>query len=193
MAEEQHDGELTGVIESARAGEGAPIDALWQAAYAELKKLARSRLSGSGPFTVLDTTALVNESYLKLAAGAGRLRVDSRGQFFAYAAKVMRSVVVDLVRERQTVRRGGGGQRVTLDTGVENLAQLLIEDDQPLRVDAALAALERVEPRLAKVVEMRYFAGLAESEIAVLLEVSERTVRRDWQKAKLLLHSMIER
>lgn len=167
-----------------------PVDALWQVAYAELKKVARARLRGSGPHTVLDTTALVNESYLKLAR-VGRLRVESRGKFFAYASRVMRSVIIDLVRERQADRRGGGVSPVTLDTAAIDGRKSALAAE-PLRVDEALVELERVEPRLARVVEMRYFAGLSEVEIAAALGLTDRTVRRDWQKAKLLLHSMLQ-
>ena len=182
-------GDLTGLIEAWKDGPGVPVDALWQAAYSELKKVARARLRGSGPHTVLDTTALVNESYLKLAR-FGRLKVESRGKFFAYASRVMRSVVVDLVRERQAERRGGGVAPVTLDTAIVDGDRAALAAE-PLRVDEALRELEKVEPRLARVVEMRYFAGLSESEIAEALALTDRTVRRDWQKAKLLLHSML--
>ncbi len=132
----------------------------------------------------------MNESYLKLAR-LGRLRVESRGKFFAYASRVMRSVIVDLVRERQAERRGGGVAAVTLDTAAIDSSRVALAAE-PLRVDAALAELEKVEPRLARVVEMRYFAGLSEIEIATALDVTDRTVRRDWQKAKLLLHSMLQ-
>lgn len=183
-------GDLTGLIESFKDGPGVPVDALWQAAYAELKKVARARLRGSRRNTVLDTTALVNESYLKLAR-LGRLRVESRGKFFAYASRVMRSVIVDLVRERQAERRGGGGAPVTLDTAAIDSHRAVLAAE-PIRVDAALAELEKVEPRLARVVEMRYFAGLSEIEIAAALDVTDRTVRRDWQKARLLLHAMLQ-
>jgi RNA polymerase sigma factor (TIGR02999 family) len=102
----------------------------------------------------------------------------------------MRSVVVDLARERLAARRGGGAEMVTLDTNAIERHQTPALA-QPLDVDAALAALEAVDPRLAKVVEMRYFAGYTEVEIAEILGLTERTVRRDWQKAKLLLRSMI--
>ena len=181
-------GDLTGLIESFKDGPGVPVDALWQAAYSELKKVARARLRG-GRHTVLDTTALVNESYLKLAR-LGRLKVESRGKFFAYASRVMRSVIVDLVRERQAERRGGGVAPVTLDTAAIDSSRAVLAAE-PLRVDAALALLEKVEPRLARVVEMRYFAGLSEMEIAAALDVTDRTVRRDWQKARLLLQTML--
>ncbi len=182
-------GDLTELIEAWKDGPGVPVDALWQAAYGELKKVARARLRGSRPHTVLDTTALVNESYLKLAR-LGRLKVESRSKFFAYASRVMRSVIVDLVRERQAERRGGGVSPVTLDTAVVDGGRMALAAE-PLRVDDALRELEKVEPRLARVVEMRYFGGLSESEIADALALTDRTVRRDWQKARLLLHTML--
>jgi RNA polymerase sigma factor (TIGR02999 family) len=183
-------GDLTRLIEawSAGPGDGVPVDDLWRLAYGELKTVARARLRG-GPRAGLDTTALVNESYLKLA-GVGRLRVESRGKFFAYASRVMRSVVVDLARERQAERRGGGAAELTLDTAIAD-GTPWPEAAEPLRVDEALATLEKVEPRLARVVEMRYFGGLTEPEIAASLALTERTVRRDWRKAKLLLRSML--
>lgn len=181
--------DLTGLIAAWQPGRGVPVDALWQAAYHELKSLARSALRGRGELTLLPATALVNEAYLKLA-GQGRLRVESRRQFFGYCARVMRSVVLDLVREKLAARRGPGAD-LTLDEGLE--ARLAAPDDeQPLRVDAALRELEKTEPRLVQVVEMRYFAGFTEKEIAEILELDERTVRRDWQKAKLLLRALLE-
>jgi RNA polymerase sigma factor (TIGR02999 family) len=179
--------DLTELIEAWKDGPGVPVDALWQTAYSELKKVARARLRGGRRQTVLDTTALVNESYLKLAR-IGRLKVDSRARFFAYASRVMRSVIIDLVRENQAERRGGGVPPVTLDTAFGETVPAAAD---PLRVDEALAELEKVEPRLARVVEMRYFGGLSEDEIAEALALTDRTVRRDWQKAKLLLHTML--
>jgi RNA polymerase sigma factor (TIGR02999 family) len=163
-------------------------EALWAALYPELKQLARSRLRRSGAATLLDTTGLVNESYLRVA-GAGALHAASPGQFLAYASRVMRSVVVDLIRERQAQRRGGDLQRVTLNTAVMEAA---VAADQPLRIDDALKTLATLEPRLCQVVEMRYFAGLTEAEIGAALGVTERTVRRDWTKACLLLRRMLQ-
>jgi RNA polymerase sigma factor (TIGR02999 family) len=163
-------------------------EAQWVALYPALKQLARSRLRRSGPGTLLDTTGLVNECYLRVA-GAGALSAASPGQFMAYAARVMRSVVVDLIRERQAQRRGGDLQRVTLNTAVMDAAGAA---DEPLRIDEALKALAALEPRLCQVVEMRYFAGLTEAEIGEALGVTERTVRRDWTKACLLLRSMLQ-
>jgi RNA polymerase sigma factor (TIGR02999 family) len=180
--------QITDVIESADPHEGVPINELWPAAYDDLRKLARSRLRDTGQATLLDTTSLVNDSYLKLA-DSGALKVVSRAKFFAYASCVMRSVIVDLVRERLSARRGGGAAHLTLSTTLvdSNLAA----DDEALRLNDALNALAKVEPRLASVVEMRYFGGLTEMDIGQVLSITERTVRRDWEKARVLLRVML--
>ena len=159
----------------------------WQQAYPELKKIARARLYASGAQAGLNTTALVHESYLRLADKA-HLSFATRHHFYAYAARVMRSVIVDLVRERQADRRGGDAPHVTLNTAA---ALAPAPDDDALRVDEALTALAAVEPRLAQVVELRYFVGLGDAEIAGVLGLSDRTVRREWDKASVLLRSML--
>jgi len=165
----------------------AEIDALWANLYPDLKRIARARLRRSGPSTVLDTTGLVNDAYLRVA-GAAALRDASPGVFLAYAARAMRSVVIDLARERRAVRHGGALQRMTLNTSfMESLEAL----DEPLAIDEVLTELAAVEPRLSQVVEMRYFGGFTETEIGAALGVSERTVRRDWEKARLLLRTML--
>lgn len=179
--------DLTALLDSDRDGSGVQVDALWQVAYDELRRLAHARLAPGGAPTLLDTTALVNESWLKLAAH-GALAVRSRGEFFAYASKVMRSVIVDLVRERMADRRGGGVAAVTLDTA---LAAGLRADDEAVQVHEALTELAALEPRLAQVVEMRYFGGMTEVEVGQALGLTERTVRRDWDKARLLLRTML--
>lgn len=162
---------------------------MWSGCYDDLKNLARSRLRASGPLTLLDTTGLVNQSYLRLAeAGRKTLTVESRAQFFAYASRVMRSVIVDLARERLSERRGGG-EVLRLDT---EAGFALVHEDDPLHVENALTALAQREPRLAQVVEMRFFGGLTETEIAETLELSERTVRNDWVKARALMRLLLE-
>lgn len=169
----------------------APPD--WAEAYPELKRLARARLRAAGTLTHLNTTALVNESFMKWGQRAAPGDFPSRGHFFAYAARVMRSIIVDEVRQRQSQRRGGGWQAVTLDTALgEQLPDPNPGDDEALKVDEALAALQALEPRLARVVEMRYFAGMTETEIAQVLGLTDRTVRRDWDKARALLRRMLE-
>jgi RNA polymerase sigma factor (TIGR02999 family) len=181
--------DLEGLIEKAQAGEPGAQDRLFAAAYPELRRLARSRLFGGGRNTVLDTTALVHESYLRLVRSGLPQRSD-RGAFFAYAARVMRSVIVDAVRERQALRRGGDLQRMTLDTAVADA--MPAGEDEVLGVHEALQALAAAEPRLAQVVEMRYFGGYSELEIAESLGVTDRTVRRDWERARLLLLALLQ-
>ncbi len=162
----------------------------WQAAYDDLKRIARARLHAAGGLPQLNTTALVNETFMKWGQRAADQQFPSKGHFFAYAARVMRSVIVDLVRERAAQRRGGDWQAVTLDTRVGE--QLPADQDlEALQVHSALEALQALEPRLAQVVEMRYYAGMSEAEIAEVMQVSERTVRRDWEKARALLRSML--
>lgn len=163
----------------------------WAEAYPELKRLARARLRAAGTLTHLNTTALVNESFMKWGQRAAPGDFPSRGHFFAYAARVMRSIIVDEVRQRLSQRRGGGWQAVTLDTALGE-ALPAPDDDEALKVDEALAALQTLEPRLARVVEMRYYAGMTEAEIAQVLGLTDRTVRRDWDKARALLRRMLE-
>lgn len=160
------------------------VDALFAAAYQDLRKLARVRLRGGGLNTVLDTTSLVHESYLRLAQ-AGQLRVEDRTHFLRYASCAMRSVIVDLVRQRQSERRGGAAEHLTLTTGAGAGGQA--GERQILRVHEAVGELARHDARMAQVVEMRYFGGLTEAEIAEALDVTDRTVRREWEKARLWL------
>ena len=177
------------LIRRLNAGEPGAQDALFTAAYSELRKLARSRLRDGGRNTVMDTTALVHESYLRFIK-SGQLRAEDRRAFFAYASRVMRSVIIDTVRERQAERRGGDLDEMTLNTQL--LDSTPAAENELLQVHEALEMLAQAEPRLAKVVEMRYFGGYTEQEIADTLELTERTVRRDWDKARLLLGEMLK-
>ena len=180
---------ISELIRRVNAGEAGALDTLFTAAYGELRKLARSRLRDGGRNTVLDTTALVHESYLRFL-NAGALRSDDRRAFFGYASRVMRSVIIDAVRERQAERRGGDLQRLTLNTQIAD--SVPAGEDELLQVHEALEVLAQSEPRLAKVVEMRYFGGYSEQEIAEALDLTDRTVRRDWDKARLLLGAMLK-
>jgi len=181
---------LTELIQRVEAGDAKARDELFDAAYSELKKLARSRLRNGGRYTYLETTALVHESYMRFL-GAGQLRMSDRRAFFAYASRVMRSIIIDTVRERQAVRRGGDNEEITLDTQVRD--ELPSGEAEILEIHEALLSLEEVSPRLSKVVEMRFFGGYTEEEIAEALDVTERTVRRDWEKARLLLMDALKR
>ncbi len=172
------------------AHDAPPVAQAFDALYGELKRMAHARLRHHQTMTLLDTTALVHESFLKLV-GSQAVALQDRRHFVAYAAHVMRSVIVDVARARQAERRGGDVHMVTLDTGLAN--QLAGPPTDVLQVHEALEVLAAAEPRLAQVVELRYFAGLTEVEVAELLGVTERTVRRDWTKAKLLLAATLER
>ena len=178
-------GELIGQVQR---GEDGARDRLFAAAYGELRKLAHARLFHGGRNTYLDTTALVHESYLRFLNG-GQLGSNDRRAFLGYASMVMRSVIIDAVRERQAERRGGDLKRLTLNTQIVD--SVPAGEDELLQVHEALERLAQAEPRLAKVVEMRYFGGYSETEIADALGLTERTVRRDWDKARLLLMSAL--
>jgi RNA polymerase sigma factor (TIGR02999 family) len=181
--------DIQGLIAKVNKGEPGAQDALFSVAYAELRKLARSRLHDGGRNTCLDTTALVHESYLRFIRH-GQLRSEDRRAFFSYASHVMRSVIIDSVRERQAQCRGGDLDRMTLNTQVVD--GLPSGEDELLKVNEAIEALSHKEPRLAKVVEMRYFGGYTDLEIAQALDLNEKTVRRDWDKARLILLAMLK-
>jgi RNA polymerase sigma factor (TIGR02999 family) len=179
---------LTVLLSRVHAGDRQARDALFAAAYDGLRRLAHARLHDGGRNTVLDTTALVHESWLRFVH-TGELRLEDRRAFFGYASQVMRSVIVDTARARLAQRRGGDQQKMTLPTDlVQDLAQ---DEETILRVHEALQALEQADPRVARMVEMRYFGGYTDREIAETLAVTERTVQRDWEKGRLLLQALL--
>jgi RNA polymerase sigma factor (TIGR02999 family) len=178
--------ELTELLSAARSGDQRAAGEAFTVLYGELRRLARAKLRQHQPMTLLDTTALVHESYLRFVGADAGAPLADRHHFFAYAARVMRSVIVDLARARLADRRGGGAEHVALDT--EQSAGLAAEgEDEVVRVHEALEVLAQADAQLARVVEWRYFGGLTEADIAELTGTSERTVRRQWEKAKLLL------
>jgi RNA polymerase sigma factor (TIGR02999 family) len=177
-------GDLTDLFAQARAGDRPAFDALYQELYPELRRIAHARLKRSAPDTLLQTTALVHDAYLRLL-DSKRLKPQSRVHFLAYAVHVMRSIVVDAARASRAERRGGGAKHVTLGTEVSE--SVAAAEDEIIDVHEALAGLARLDGRLAQVVEMRYFGGMADGEIGEVLGVTDRTVRRDWGKARLLL------
>lgn len=180
-------GEITALLDEARRGDGVSRERFFSLVYAELGRLARSHLSRQAPLTMLDAPGLVNEVYLRLAQQEN-LPGSDRCAFLAYASRVMRSVVIDYVRARAAERRGGGQRALTLSTGV---ADQVFAEPQLEALGDALESLERVDERAHRVVEMRYFGGLEIEEIAVFLDVSAATVKRDWTKARAyLLHNM---
>jgi RNA polymerase sigma factor (TIGR02999 family) len=176
--------DLTRLIQCAQNGDGEAMESLFAAAYRQLRMLARARLRIARRDTLMNTTSLVHEFYLRFA-GSHHLELKDREHFMRYASKAMRSVIVDYVRRRLADRRGAGGPRVTLSPDFPDKA--ITRESEILFVHEALDELEKLSPRMARVVEMRYFAGLTESQIAQVLSITDRTVRRDWEKARLLL------
>jgi RNA polymerase sigma factor (TIGR02999 family) len=176
--------QLTELLGRIQSGDAGARDTLYAAAYADLHRMARARLRDGGRDAILDTTCLVHESYLRFMQ-AGELRAEDRRAFFAYASQVMRSVIVNSVRDRIAQKRGGDLQPLTLSNAVA--AGIASDEDTILKVHEALEDLEKADPRLAQVAQMRYFGGYSEQEIADTLGVTERTVQRDWEKARLIL------
>ena len=177
-------GEVTLLLQDVADGRPDAAQRLYALLYPELKRLARSHLSGSGPIT-LDPCALIHEVWLR---SRGQETPHHRGQFFAHASVVMRSVIIDHVRRRAADKRGGGLAEVTLST-----AELEAVPAAPdlLRIDDALAVLARVDERAHKVVEMRFFGGMMLEEIAEVLDVSVPTIKRDWRRARAFLFEQL--
>jgi len=180
----QHD--VTGLLLAWRSGETQAADRLFDAVYDDLRRVARYRLRRERAGHTLDTTALVHEAYLRLV---DQTRTDwaDRGQFFAVAARVMRRILVDHARRRRSAKRGGAGVAVTLGAADEAEGAVTLADERAgtlLAVDEALTRLAAREHRLARVVECRFFGGLTDAETGTALGVTERTVQRDWAKAK---------
>jgi RNA polymerase sigma factor (TIGR02999 family) len=180
--------EVTRLMEQVREGDLAARDELFSLAYDDLRRIARARLRDGGRNTMLNTTDLVHDSFLRLLRSEG-LRIEDRRAFFAYASRVMRSVIVDSARQRQSERRGGDAQLITLST--ELSGTLAHGEDEILRVHEALEVLAQADARMGQVVEMRYFGGYSELEIADALGVNERTIRRDWEKARIILRAAL--
>ncbi|MFN3565946.1 MAG: ECF-type sigma factor [Burkholderiaceae bacterium] len=171
-------------VYEAPGGEAPQVDALFDSTYRELRQLARARLRSGGRNTLLDTTALVHETYLKLAASQ-QAQFPDRARFLVYAGRAMRSIIVDFARQRLADRRGGDAAHVTFSTQLVD--GQVAGEAEIVRVHEGLEQLAKVDERMAKVVEMRYFGGLTEAEIAEALGVTDRTVRRDWEQARLFL------
>ena len=181
--------QLTVLLEQTQAGDSVARNALFAAAYTELHRMARTRLRNHKRSAILDTTCLVHEAYLRFVS-VGELRPEDRRSFFAYAARVMRSVIVDTVREQLSEKRGGDWLPLTLSTEIDS--SISSDQETIIKVHEALEVLEQADPRLAQVAQMRYFGGYSVQEIAETLAVTERTVQRDWEKARLILAAALQ-
>jgi len=176
--------DITALLSAAKLGNADAEAELFSVLYADLRQLAHNRLKRSKPCTLLETTVLVHEAYLRLSR-AGYVQVSDRSHFLAYASRAMRSIVIDFVRRRSAERDASADVDDVVDPAAAAGTEIL-------RVDQALQELAAVSERLVKVVEMRYFAGMKETEIAEALSLTERTVRRDWEKARILLAAALK-
>jgi RNA polymerase sigma-70 factor (ECF subfamily) len=176
------DGEVTVLLKAMKSGDAAAGEKLLPLVYNELHRLAMSYMRRERPDHTLQPTALINEAYLRLAGGSTNWQ--NRAHFIGVAANVMRRVLVDHARMHKAGMRGGDFQRVEFEEGIaiskERSGELLALDD-------ALNELEKVSPRQAKVVELRYFAGLSVDEIGAIMKIAPRSIQRDWASARVWL------
>lgn len=181
---------ITQILNASREGDEAALNDLLPLVYAEMRRLAGSYLSRERPGHTLQPTALVHEVYLKLA-GQNPVEWQSRAHFFGAASRLMREILIDHARTRNRKKRGGGNLQTFIEIdgsiSVDSAHQLDV-----LAVDEALKELERLDERQAKVVEMKFFAGMTIEEIAEVIDISPATVKREWTSAKLLLTRLLK-
>lgn len=181
---------VTQLLGRASAGDAAAVQQLFAALYPDIRRIARARLAEAGGITGLNTTALVHEGFLKMAANEG-LQGQQRVQFFAYVGRALRSVVLDHVRAQAAEKRGGGLHMVTLSHADEAVQDSPLGPDLAL-LDAAIARMRELDEALSQTVEMHFFTGMTIAEIAEAREISTRTVDRDLKKARLLLAELLD-
>jgi RNA polymerase sigma factor (TIGR02999 family) len=180
---------IAALAASTDGGDPAAADALFAALYRELHRLARRELARGGGQLTLGATTLLHEAYLDMSGRAGTSFPD-RPRFMGYAARVMRSLIVDHARQRRALKRGGGFEITALETGVDVAAPQVAELDA---LSTALDELGTVDPRLALVVDLKFFCGFSFVEIAAMQGLTERTVQRDWEKARIFLLGALRR
>jgi RNA polymerase sigma-70 factor, ECF subfamily len=175
--------QVTELLLAWRDGESSALDELMPIVYSELKRIAAGLMRRQNPADTLQTTALVNEAYLRLI-DSDKVNWQNRTHFFALSAQLMRRILVDAARKRGSEKRGGGRVQVTFDEQL-NVPSDTVSD--LVELDEALTRLAQLNPRHSQIVELRFFAGLTEEQVAVILNVSSRTVRRDWNLARAWL------
>ena len=181
--------DITRLLADWGKGDRTALDRLLPLVHAELRKIARRQISQERPGHTLQATALINEAYLKLI-GQEEFEWHNRAHFFAVCAQIMRHILIDHARAHAREKRGGGAIRVTLEDA--NVAEMAGEKaEQLIALEDALRFLERVDPQKGRIVELRYFGGLSIEETAEVLNISPRTVRREWQRSKAWLYRMI--
>jgi RNA polymerase sigma factor (TIGR02999 family) len=177
-------GEVTQLLEALREGDESARERLFPVVYEELRRAARLQLARETPGHTLQPTALVHEAFLKLAGPAAGAARD-RGHFIALAARAMRQILVDHARRRRAAKRGAGEEPVRITNEAVGVGMPI---DELITLDDALERLDALDPRLRQVVELRFFGGLSEDEVARHLNVTPRTVQRDWVKARAFLY-----
>lgn len=182
--------QITSLLIDLRRGDRAALDRLFDLVYRELHERARRQLGYRSAGSTLNTTALVHEAYLKLS-DASQLALEDRRHFFAVAARAMRQIAVDHARRAKAQKRGGGVWAVSLDEVGIGAAAVEQPTTDLVALDRALEELGQLDERLARTVELRYFAGLSVEETAELMGVSDRTVKRDWRKARAFLYDAL--
>jgi RNA polymerase sigma factor (TIGR02999 family) len=178
---------VVALFSEAEAGRTAASGELFTALYTELHRLANRELQRMGPHLTLGTTTLLHEAYLDLAAREG-VRFPDRARFMVYAARAMRGLVIDYVRRSRAQKRGGGAFEITLSDIAEQVPATHADAGELQRLSDALDEVTQLEPSLAQLVDLHFFCGYTFAEIAAMRDVSERTVQRDWRKARMLLH-----
>jgi len=176
------------LLAAARSGDAAASERVFSALYAELQQIARRERRRLRAGETLNTTAVVHEAYVRLLHDQ-HLPWESRSHLLGTAAVAMRRLLIDRAREHQAQKRGGGARPVDFDEALAVAADTASEE--LLALDEALGLLEQVDARLARVVELRFFGGMTDAEAAQVLGCGERTLRRDWLKAKAFLHSQL--
>ncbi len=186
--------DLTGLLIEWRQGDEAALDKLTPLVYDEIRRIAHRYLQRERAGHTLQTTALVNEAYIRLA-GSQNVAWQNRSHFFAVTAQVMRHILIDHARRRNYVKHGGEVRQVAFDEAVAGPDATLMSQPRAaelLALDEALDELAKLDPRKSRVVELRYFGGLSLDETAEVLEVSQMTVRRDWRAAKAWLYRRVK-
>ena len=188
MMEKNAPADITRLLLEWRNGSERALDELMPIVYSELRRMARNYMRRQSPGHTLQTTGLVNEAYMRLV-DSNRVNWQDRNHFFAVSAQLMRRILVDFARRKNSQKRGGDQIMVTLDERVDKAAE---SGTDLVSLDEALTRLAEFSPRQSRIVELRYFAGLTEEQVAETLDISSRTVRRDWNLAKAWLYRELQ-
>jgi RNA polymerase sigma factor (TIGR02999 family) len=179
---------LSSLVESLEREHDGGSDSLFSSLYTDLHRMARRELAKRGAGMTLGATTLLHEAYLDMSGGQ-RDAFPDRNRFMAYASRVMRGLIIDYARSRRAQKRGGLFEISSMDTDV---AEAIADGEELTRIGEALDELATVDPRLAQVVDLKFFCGFSFAEIAAMQSVSERTVQRDWEKARIYLHQALQ-